>query len=82
MLSFVKANDELQRKLLWRKSSSFSKLPKKPDASDSHEEQPDFPPAFNLKLEESNIGNIYSHIDANFINRNLLETASSKVYFS
>lgn len=78
MLNYIKSNEELQRKLNWRKCKK--NLTNQINLEEgSSQEINDFPPAFNLKLEESNLGNIYNHIDLGYLNRRFFTCSVSKV---
>lgn len=80
MLCFIKSNEEIQRRINWRRFKS-SKANENPitNIQENPEEIQDFPPTFNLKLEESNLGNICSHIDPNSLNPNFYTSLATKV---
>lgn len=82
MLCFIKSNEEIQRRINWRRFKS-SKANENPitnmEIQENPEEIQDFPPTFNLKLEESNLGNICSHIDPNSLNPNFYTSLATKV---
>ena len=82
MLNYVKNCEEIQRKLTWKKckiNSNKNSASKNSENINNIEEINDFPPAFNLKLEESNLGNIYNHIDSSFLNKHFFMSLASKV---
>ena len=78
MLTYIKNNEEIQKKLNWKKSK-LTPATKNEENNNNFEEINDYPPAFNLKLEESNLGNIYHHVDPSFLNSHFFMSLASKV---
>lgn len=78
MLSFIKNNEELQKRLSWRYKTSANRN-KSENLSANPEIISDFPPTFSLKLEETNLANILNHVDPAALDPFFYTSHASKV---
>lgn len=81
MLNFIRNSQELQHKLSWRcrNSSVQGNLNKSGVFPANDKENADFPPTFSLKLEESNLANVYNHVDPSALNPLFYTSPATKV---